>query len=124
VLRIHNLVRALGNGIPPAFYEHGGERVALDRYLSPGEVTALAYAPGPGGRRLARRELELVPDGGELVRFRVLRGGRVAGACGIADFDPDRRSARAWARPADDEALELVSAFAREQLGFTLEGNA
>lgn len=124
VLRIYNLVRALGDGIPAAFYEHGGERVALDRFLAPAEVTELAYAPGPGGRRLAHRDVVLVPDVNELVRFRVLRRGRAAGECGIADFDPDRRMGRVWAQPADADALELVSTFAREQLALTLEGDA
>jgi methionyl-tRNA formyltransferase len=120
VLGIHNLVRALGQGIPPAFYEHDGERVLLDRYLTPAEVTALVYAPGPGGRRLTDGDVELVPEAGELVRFGVVRGGRRIGACGLDEFDADQRTARTWAQPADAQAVELVNRFAREQLGLSL----
>ena len=124
VLRIYNLVRALGDGIPPAFYESNGDRVVLDRYLTLGEVVALAYEPGSGRKRLALGEVELVPDGSDPVAFRVLRRGRDAGTCGIANFDAVRRTARIWVRPPDADALALISAFARDEFGSMLEASA
>src|SRR5207253_3331457 len=86
VLRVYNQVRALGDGIPPAFYELGDERVPVER-LSIAEVAALLYAPGPGGRRLGRDGLELRPAGGELVSFRILCAGSEAGECGVEPLD-------------------------------------
>jgi methionyl-tRNA formyltransferase len=120
VLRIYNLGRALGDGIPPAFYESDGERVELEDDRSLARIVELAYAPGPGGRRLTQGRLELVPDGGDLVRFQVLCDGHAAGAGGVEAVDLDKRRARVWADPPDPELLDLLGAFARSELGFEL----
>lgn len=120
VLRIYNLARALGDGIPPAFYESDGDRVELDERPSLARVVELAYAPGPGGRRLTRGGLELIPDGGDLIRFHALRDGNAAGAGGVEAVDLDRRRVQVWADPPDAELLDLLGAFARSELGFEL----
>jgi methionyl-tRNA formyltransferase len=120
VLAIYNLIRALGDGLPPSFYEHRGRRMELDRFLSAAEVTALKFAPGPGGRALTEGRTMLVPSPGEFVRFEVIREGRRGGNCGLDEFDPIRRTARAWAEPSDTVILQLVETFARDELGLAL----
>jgi methionyl-tRNA formyltransferase len=49
---LYNLVRALVEPHPGAFYDLPSERVVLDRYLSISEVTALKY--GDAGRQMLR----------------------------------------------------------------------
>jgi methionyl-tRNA formyltransferase len=116
VLQIHDLIRALGDGIPPAFYERDGEAVLLDGYHSLADVFTLAYAPGPGGRRLERDGLSLVPVRGPDVTFAMPRG-----RCGIALTDPQRRVCRVWSDPHDDDAISLLAGVARDQLRFEVQ---
>lgn len=52
VISIYNQVRALLPPLPPAYFlDTAGERVSLDRYHTPAEITALKY-PGGGGDAL------------------------------------------------------------------------
>ena len=59
--------------------------------------------------------------GGELVSFRILCAGSEAGECGVEPLDLDARVARVWADPADADVLALVSTFACEELGLSLQ---
>ena len=122
-MQIYDLIRALGDGIPPAFFERDGEAVLLDRYFSVAEVVSLVYEPGPGGRRLARGGLSLRPVEDANVVFSVLRHRQVEGSCGIEPLDLSRRIVRAWADPPDEDVLALLTDFAREELEFTIESH-
>lgn len=121
VARIYDLVRALGDGIPPAFYEERGNVVAVEG-LSLGDVTALAFEPHLGARRLVRGDVRLVPAGGELVDFRVLRQGVETAVVRLAAIDLDARVVRLRVEPDDEDAAALAAEFARTELGFTVGG--
>ena len=120
VFRIYDLVRALGDGIPPAFYEEDGESVAVEG-LSLGEVARLAFDPGPGGRRLGRDDVRLEPIGGELVDFRVVRRDLESSLARLEPIDLEARVARVRVDPEDDVAEALAVEFAEVELGFAIE---
>lgn len=121
VARIYDLIRALGDGIPPAFYEEGGDIIRVER-LSLGEVTMLVFDPGPGQRRLVRGDVRLLPTDGEFVDFRVLRGGAETAIVRIEPIDLEARVARVRVEPEDGDAEALAVEFARTELGFAVGG--
>jgi methionyl-tRNA formyltransferase len=122
VLRIYNQVRALVAPLPGAFYERDGERVVLDQYLPPSEIAALKYAPEVGGFRLEQGGFALAPQPAtdDLVQFDVQKKSIQVGTCGLTDFDPVSRSARPWSLPPNHELIDLVTRFARDELGLTV----
>jgi methionyl-tRNA formyltransferase len=117
VLEIYNHIRALGDGLPPAFYELDRERIAIGSPLPIGEVTALAFTPGPGGRALAGDGIQLVPTASREPSFLVT--GATAERGGLK-LDTDRRIAYVWTSEPDDATTELLRDFARRELGFEL----
>jgi methionyl-tRNA formyltransferase len=121
VAQVYDFVRALGDGIPPAFYEHNGERVEVER-LSLAEAAALVLDPGAGGRQFVRGNLQLVPAGGELVDLHALRDGRRTGLVRIEAVDLDARLARIWVDPPHADVAALAAEFARSELAFTVVG--
>ena len=121
VARIHDFVRALGDGIPPAFYERDGACVEVER-LSVAQAAALAFDPGPGGRRFVQGDLWLEPADGELLDFRVFRGTRHTGSARIEAVDLEARLARVLVEPEDADAAALTAKFARAELGFSVVG--
>lgn len=119
VAQVYDFVRALGDGIPPAFYEQDGERVEVE-LLSLAEAAALVLEPGPGGRQFSQGGLRLVPTGGELVDLRVIRDGSDAGLARIEAVDLEARQARVLVEPESADVAMLAAEFARRELGFTL----
>jgi methionyl-tRNA formyltransferase len=116
VLAVYNLIRALGDGLPPAFYETEGGRVELDRRVTLAEVTALSFAPGPGQRRLAASDVSLVPISGAELRFRAIGG--AASIAELRELDTERRAVTLWTDRPDEAAESVLTSFATTDLGF------
>lgn len=105
VRRIHDLVRALVAPLPGAFYEAGGERVVVDRYLTVGTVAALKAEVG--GARFA----PLRPDGtasDDAVGLGPVRLCQLDWEAGTAVVAPNR--------DATPEEVRAAADFARDQL--------
>jgi methionyl-tRNA formyltransferase len=61
VLSIYNLIRALVQPLPGAFYFRGDEKVILDTYLTIHQVTELKYSTNEGGEMLKSKRISLCP---------------------------------------------------------------
>jgi methionyl-tRNA formyltransferase len=130
VVRIHDLIRALVAPLPGAFYEAGGERVVLDRYLTVAEVVALKFGDAGGGR-LAADSVRLRPTGGPAdgrLAFSIEDGGGTPvgevemwidwkiGSCRISVSSPKEHRAAAQSLAYDFAEKELLLAAVRVEL--------
>jgi methionyl-tRNA formyltransferase len=132
---IYNLVRALVNPLPGAFYLGAmGKHIVLDEYLTLQEVVNLKYGKA-GGQTLKDRQVCLAsPEPGDLpngkhndivvLGIRFLRDNRHIGVCRVQNIDHVQRSGdmqmefnETWRGPEYElEVIRLLTKFAFGEL--------
>jgi methionyl-tRNA formyltransferase len=120
VLDIYNMVRALVHPLPGAFFEHGNERIVLDRYLTISEVVALKYSEmGRGPLHVAKilmRPMALSPTNVEVL-FMTEEPGRESRVVGIQRIDWKARRADLVAPDAPASVQGALRSFSCDELG-------
>lgn len=131
VRAIYNLIRALVAPHPGARYEAHGTLHVIDTYRTIPEVTALKYAPGPGGCSIVVNGAILEPDGAaiaaqpssnERLPLLVKVGGAVVGRLDLrCDFEAgtvaiDATSSSSVGAELIREVQDAATRFARDEL--------